>query len=412
MDLPPIENGEKTIPMGSITLTECGESYYSSWNRIKPHMEFAIKSTLAHIYMPEKVPLNIITLTSHPKYSLPALNGKKYSDLTVSFHTPDNFQFDRSTLQISPDTISLVTKPIPFAGFCQSDSVYVTYFIEYPVVTRVTDQLTGNTFQFAGQAYIYNNLPGDFGNITRYDSDLSRLCSNPLCSASVKVKDSQGLPVKGASVTFMGCSLGNTDTGGLLTAPSPCGLGVLRIDHDNFEEYEQMKSTSNGFGANELENLEVFLAKKKAVNLHFYEVIIEDFGSQYRIPFGGINPLEDKFVRLEFAQAGKEKTYPTVLTEQQSFTLTDIPEGNYILSASLESTDSLKIFGAVGTVYTLGDKSDLYIYLPNYLPFNDVTNTTERLLAAFTLTNVLKNCMGGPVLTSEYEQTQMLTCGG
>jgi hypothetical protein len=407
-----IESGVKKLPVFLI-LNECGEAVYKDWYDLKPEMEYAIKVTLAHTYMPGKVPLNVIRTTSYPKYSLPALNGKKYSDLDITFHLPDDFKLTQSTFQFSPNPISAYAEPLPFMTICQSDPVLVNYMVTYPMIVRVKDPLTGNVFQFANHVYIYNNNAGDFGALAGYEpGSQADICGDKICPVSVTVKESGGSPVEGAAVRFMGCGLGRTDSNGLLAGRAPCGFGPLRVDADDHAYYEEMKSANNN-GTNEIENIVITLPKKPVVNLYFYEVIVEDWGDEYRVPFseGSIKPVEGKTVRIDFSSLDEEKIHSPIITDKASYTMTHIPAGNYVVAASITNNGFTEYYGAFGTGFALGEDVDsIYIYIPNYYGFNSIEDYEARLEKTYALTSVLENCGIYPIRDTEYTQTSMLTC--
>ena len=66
--LSPLKNNIQTVPLW-IYLTKCGESVYKSWSDVKDAAKERVEVTLAHTYMPGKVPLNTANTASYPKYA-------------------------------------------------------------------------------------------------------------------------------------------------------------------------------------------------------------------------------------------------------------------------------------------------------------------------------------------------------
>ena len=234
MMISPMEGDAHSIPF-FVSLTECGDYLFKGWYDLKPSVEGVVRATLAQTYMPGKAPLNTMMTSSSPKYALVPMNGKRYENLDVGFFVPDDFSLTPSEFQFSPDPISTSSKIIPLVGQCQSDPIYVNYYLTYPAIVRVKDPLTNNVFQFAVHVYIKDNKPGDWSG-TGYETDAQKqICSNPQCLAQITVKSASGNPVDSASITFMGCSLGRTDSRGVLSVTAPCGIGPIQAYREGYE---------------------------------------------------------------------------------------------------------------------------------------------------------------------------------
>ncbi len=393
----PINDGERDVPL-YIHLTQCGEVFYKDWWGIKPGMEYVIKTTLAHTYMPGKYPTNVLYTTSHPKYSIPPINGNEYEDIDITFHLPDNFELTPSNFQFTPNPIFVQAEFIPMTTVCQSNPIFVQYFLLYPTIVRVKDPLTGNTFQFATEIFISNNTPGDYGDVSGYDPSLrSIICDNPGCSIDIKVEDSGGNPIPFASVNFMDCILGRTDSLGKFSGAAPCGIGPLEVHKDGFGNYREMKSSD------EIDDLTISLAKMPAVNLHLYEVEIQNLSisRQYLINQDAVSYINTKhsneFVHLNFYSQVQNQFYQRLFDEKVG-RLTYLPADEYFIGGTL-AEDDMPV-GGILTNYTLGedlDGKDLYVYLPYIQEFSEIQNEVESAERVQELTRLLKECDLGPI---------------
>jgi hypothetical protein len=396
MMMSPMEQDVHTVPI-FIFLTDCGDYVFKSWWDVKPAMEDTIKATLANVYMPGKAPTNFMGSSSSPKYTLVPLNGKRYESLDVTFHLPDNFQLSQSSFRFSPDPISAIANMIPMVGQCQSDPVYVNYYLSYPSIVRVKDPDTQNIFQFALDVMIKDNKPAEW-TASGYGSDIqAQICANPQCSAQITVKSASGNPVDSASVSFMGCQIGQTNDQGALSAAAPCGIGPLRVYREGYEMYSQMQSSDN------LRGLSLTVPKTPAVRLHFYEVTVENMSlsGKYQILDNSVNPLaQGESVYMVF-QDTSGKTYQAGYNTQSAL-LNVIPAGDFVVTATLLSkADEL---GAIIMKYSITedmDGKDLYIYLPSTSGYKSITDTAQKASAAASLTGVLYKCGYGPVAVSE-----------
>ncbi|MCX6814164.1 MAG: hypothetical protein NTY20_00720 [Candidatus Aenigmarchaeota archaeon] len=407
MMISPIEQDVHTVPM-FIFLTECGDYVFKSWWDLKPAMENVIKTTLAQTYMPGKAPLNTMMSSGSPKYSLVPVNGKRYESLDVAFHLPDDFSLTQADFQFSPDPIMVTSKIIPMVGQCQSDPVYVNYYVSYPAIVRVKDPLTQNVFQFALHVFIKDNKPGVWTE-SGYESDVQKqICSNPQCAADISLKDSTGKPVDFASITFMGCDLGRTNSQGVLRGPAPCGLGPLQIYKQGYDAYSRMESSDR------LAGLTISLVKTPAINAHFYEVIIQNLSlnGKYDISQNAVNVIESgHIVYMNFYDMASIKSYQMGYN-MRGGQINGMPAGYYVIGGTLLSKGNE--LGAFIINYTLSeglDGKDLYIYLPNELGYQGITDTAQKAGATVTLTNVLIKCGLGPVSLSEIKNFKGCSVG-
>jgi hypothetical protein len=403
----PIKQDVHSVPT-FIFLTECGEYVFRSWWDIKPEMENVIKTTLANIYMPGKAPADYMRLSGSPKYTMVPMNGKNYENLDVNFHLPDGFELNQASFQFSPDPISVTSKIIPMVGQCQSDPVYVKYYVSYPVIVRVKDPDTQNVFQFALHVLIKDNKPGVWSE-SGYESDLqAQICSNPQCSADITLKDSSGMPVDYASIRFMGCELGQTGSQGTLKASAPCGLGPLEVYKQGYYSYSRMESSDR------LSGLTVSLVKNPVINAHFYSVAVQNLSAagRYAISQDAISVLESgQAVYMNFYDMDNVNYY------QRSYNsaggqISGMPAGNYAVGGILLS--GATELGAFVTNYDLLeslDGKDLYIYVPDEPGYQGITDTAKKAGAMTTLGNVLAGCGLGPISDKEIKDFKGCSVG-
>jgi len=399
----PFDGPVRKIPF-TVALTECGENVYKTWYDVKPEMEYTIKNTLAHIYMPGNYPTDVIRTTGSPKYSLPEIGSKDYSDLDVTFHVPDGFELDIGKFQMKPNVISAYTKPIQFTDICYSDPILVNYYLNYPSVVRIKDDLTGNIFQFAVDVMLKDNQPAPWSAGLDEMTDQEIICTNMFCSADLTVLD-EGVPIQGAYVSFMGCPLGSTDLSGRLQADAPCGAGSLIIDKTGYHRYDRIKSTSDENQVNQLDAI-IQLGSLPVLNLFFYEVdMIKQADGNYFVPFGGISDATGD-VNLEFAPIDNSDVFQPITTSSGVYTISHVPVGDYHVSAILSETESFTLRGAMLDDYSI-TKADtnLYIYIPTMVGV-DQLGDEDRLAEIYRMSAALRQCEIGPVMTDEYEQTQ------
>jgi hypothetical protein len=401
MILSPMENGHHAIPMYEL-LVGCGDYLFaSSWD-VAPEVEKAIKKTLAHTYMPGKVPLNTLHTSSSPKYSLVPINGRNYEDLEVSFMLPDDFGLDFSNFRMRPDPATGIAEPIPMLGECIStEAIEVQYSLEYPVIVRVLDPETGNIFHFAVYVDISDNAPRDWSLAVGPEVDLqAEICSDPTCILELEIQDSSGRPLEAATVSFMGCFLGRTDSSGYLATLAPCGSGTLYVQKRGYGEYLDPRTSAHLTGT-------VVLYKKPTFNLMLYEVKVQDWGDgRYMIYNGDINPIEGSKAYITFRSVYDFTEY-SFYSDDPSLTVSMIPSGGYYISGSLSSPDFLKILGAFGYSFTVTEDLDgrnLHVYIPTTPTLDDITDEVEQRLKVAELSEALFECGIGPVTDTKYVQ--------
>jgi hypothetical protein len=404
MLLSPMENGHHSIPMYEL-LIGCGDYLFaSSWDVI-PEVEDAITKTLAYTYMPGKAPTGTLRTSSSPKYSLVPINGRDYEDLRISFMLPDDFGLDTTNFRMSPDPATGTAEPIPMMGQCiGTEPVSVDYMIEYPTILRALDPETGSIFQFAFHVFIHDNAPREWSaSVTPEDDILAEVCSEPSCTLGLDVLDSSGNPIESASVSFMGCFLGRTDSGGHIATLAPCGSGTLYVYKRGYGEYLDPRTSGHLDGI-------VTLYKKPAFNLIIHEVKVQDWGEgRYMVYYGEehIQPVSGKRAWITFRSEQDFTKEYSFYSDGSPVLVSAMPAGMYYASGTLSSPDFQTLHGAFIYSYEIPeglDLGNLHIYMPTTSALDSITDDTQRMLKIGELSQVLEECGIGPVTSTAYIQ--------
>ena len=390
-----MDNGVQVLPI-FVSPVKCGQSIYLDRYMLKPEMEEAVRSGLAHTYLPGQYPTNVMQSTSFMKFSLPELDGKSYEGLKVTFHTADDFELDEDTFQVSPNPITTVAKPVPLTGACAAEPVYVNYYVLYPAIAQVRDPLTGNLFRFAFQVFLKDNQPGSWGDAGYTTSAQALICQDTACTARVAVRNSAGDSLPGTRIRFMGCGY-TAGADGVFEGNIPCGVGALTAYYEGYGLHEASVSSD------ELAILDLTLYKQPLVTLYFHEASVQNdsLGSYYIIDPDGIRwirneirPEESVTLSMTSKETGEiyNRFYDTSSAGIQ------LPVGDYYMSAMLNSPDLLTSYGAFEQDITLSEETkSLHLYIPYMEGFSQLQDNTTIMYASTLLTKVLQNCSVGPV---------------
>ncbi|MEM7822942.1 MAG: hypothetical protein QW703_01675 [Candidatus Aenigmatarchaeota archaeon] len=392
--LSPVENGVKKVPLYVVPM-EC-EFIFKSWYDIRPAAEEAIKATLAGIYMPGKAPTNTMTRSAYPKYSLVQLDGKDYSDIDVSFHLPDDFALSSMNFQFRPNPIVAFSRPGLF-GMCIPDFVNVSYMVRYPVVVDVKDTITGRHFRFAVDVYIKDNLPAEWGAEGYVSEAQQEICETASCIASVNVKDEDGKAISDASLMFMGCPIGQTDSNGRWYGIAPCGAGWINVYRQGYEPY------SEGLQSSELIEKNITLRKLKTINVHVYELNVQNLtaSKQYAIYPTGLYRLgeghENVGVLLALAPIGRINYLQNMYYIKSFTSQIKATSGNWDVWINTQEGGLLK--GGVGwNINIPKDAQELWIYAPYSMIWPQ--NASEHSSAALMISKLYEKCGISPVATT------------
>lgn len=255
-------------------LTRCGESIYQSGEMISRGLRNAITYTLANTLWWQPMPDES---AGSKTYSIESVGGKKYPQLGVGFYLPDGFSLGPSgPLSISNNMhvarASVFDIPVCIAVYNWK------YSVSYPAVVRVRDDLTGNNFNFAVLVEVDEMEPGDCLGIRTGGAAAAMNCS-----AELKVVDSSGRPVEGASANFAGFLIGRSDSSGMIRGDVICGSHELAIQKAG---YRMLKSDSitdiNGTHT---------LFRQPLLNINFSSVDMKDANGTAHEPNGMASPL-------------------------------------------------------------------------------------------------------------------------
>lgn len=389
------ENGVQVLPI-LVNPVSCGRSVYLDWYSLQPEMEAAVRSALAHTYMPGQYPLNVGDKTSYMKFSLPALDGKEYLDIPVSFHTPDGFELTSENFQFAPNPITAIAEPVPLTGACAAEPVYVNYYVLYPGVAQIKDPLTGNLFRFAFQVFMKNNQPGSWGEAGYISSEQAAICADTSCPARIEVKDSEGNALPYASIRFMDCGY-RADGDGVFEGNVPCGIGSLVVRVEGYGMYDSPHSSDD------LLDMDLTVYRQPLVNLFFHEVSVQNdsLAGNYIIDPDGIKWIRND-IRPEEAVTLSFISKETGQEHQRIYTATSdniqLPPGDYYLGGILSSQDLVSLYGGFNQEITLAeDTKSLHLYIPYSEGFSQMTDNNTIMQSAAVLSRILRNCSVGPV---------------
>ncbi|MBI4182228.1 MAG: hypothetical protein HY520_04650 [Candidatus Aenigmarchaeota archaeon] len=403
MLMSPIAQGEQTTPL-FISLSACGDAVMKTWFDLKAAAEERLQTTLAHTYLPGQVPLNIGDVTSYPKYALPEFDSNRFEDLEVTFHLPDDFQLTPGSFQVSPDPVVAFAQPIPLTGECASDPIYVKYFLNLPVIVRAKDPLTGNVFQFAQQFYIKDNAPGRWEDAALYEQDLQALiCADTACFADVAVSSLSGAPVAGATVAFMGCSLGLTDSQGRFQGTAPCGLGPLQVYKTGFSLY------SRGFSSDTLQQAQALTVPAHlSTTVNVYKVNVLPVGDTYQVT--NIEPLPPGNKAMLTVAQDRSYTFFFDAVGQ----LQNVPAGGMGFLAAVMNREATQAWGQVELPVTIPEGTAmLHVYIPYSDEFNVLSQSGDHEAVTqlgLAYTELMEQCGIGPVTTTPVDRNKGIGC--
>ena len=233
---------DEWIPMPGVKL-DCSKVIIKRKADIMPGMEKVVRYVASHVLWNT----NPIYLEGNDFYNLNTAGGKQYPDLVVNFEYPrswdDNFE---ENFVVFPDPIQTsFVNPIPAAPLCFSP-IIAHYSVKYPIIVHVEDPVNGKTFHFALMVSIVNNQEGSCELPPSQSPEYSDLCEQNLdCHAKVSVSDKDGNPVEGADVTFSICSLGKTDSNGMLETDIPCIGSEFDVYKPGFKSYGGLLSSAD-----------------------------------------------------------------------------------------------------------------------------------------------------------------------
>lgn len=385
-------------------LTGCGSIFFATEGEMVGSAESLAKYTVSHTVFNRSV----LDLPGNPFYVL----GLSDSGLEVSFVYPDGWELERN-FDVEPDPVLFYPKPVlSFSSAC-IETLDVGYSLRYPVVVLVEDDRLGEMFRFVLMVNIEGNKPGCGFSKGAGTSYHERCVMEAECAAGVEVRDSEGIPVGGALVTFGECSLGKTDASGRLNSQSPCMVGELSVSREGYGGHESLVK------AEDLRDYRVVLEKEgEIIPVCFYGVPMEPgrrmTGKTYEdySVSGEPKPL-DMFTGDYFALAYMKKgSGETVLLNNMmpggfsgEAQMVMEPGVYDVFGVVVENATGKTVGYAQGTYLSVGDEEGLYLYLPVVGDVGDSLSPSE----VYTMEEALGPC--GIDAVSAGEQAISVPCG-
>jgi hypothetical protein len=140
------------------------------------------------------------------------------------------------------------------------------------------------------------------------------------------------------------------------------------------------------------------------INAHFYEVLVQNLSmtGRYDISKDDVKVLgSDHSVYMNFYDTAGVKSYQMGYNSAGG-KVSGMPAGDYVIGGILLSKGSE--LGAFISDFSMSedlDGKDLYIYIPDELGYQSLSDDTEKAGATVTLSKVLIKCGLGPVSTKE-----------
>jgi len=417
-------------------LTRCGQGIYQSGNQISQGLENAITYTLANTLWWQPIP----STSDKPKvYSIESLGGKTYEQLDIGLYLPDGFELGHAaplamTNNKYAASILIFKIPVCFAPYNWK------YSVDYPVVVRVKDDLTGHYMNFAVHVDVNDMLPADTcSQYTGTDIDVELNCS-----AEIRIIDSGGAPLENVFASYADVYFGESGQYGRISGPITCDAGELVIGKEGYGVHNTERTPDNINGT-------YTLFRAPALSLHFRQV---DMRSVYRTipePVPIDIHLYDKCqinnainqVNLNFSSPTGDFFATNIDTEESSFdcfgnssclvcqevgeddacreclsecgdsikysssTIDYIPGGEYEVIAEMWDFATVSPTGAFITTYEIPEEdSTRYIYVPTKSMTYIADSDKE------TLTDDMKDKCGiDPIETEEYTGVVRMVIG-
>ena len=386
--------------------TGCGNTFFRTGNDIRKDIENLLEYTASHTVYNR----DLLNLPENPFYLL----GISDSDLEVSFIYPEGWNLGNN-LNVRPSPPVFHPKPIlSFSSTC-IEIMDIRYSMRFPIIVNIKDDLLDQLFSFAVMVNIDENKPGcgfKKGTETSYQK---KCVSESECTFNLRVRDSKGLPVSNAFVTFGECAVGETDSLGLLSSVVPCMIGDLTVRREGYVEYSRFM---------------------KAGDLSDHSVVMEEGGKEIPVYFYGV-PMKPKG---DYKGGGRYQDYEVDGQPRQidffdkdyfilvymkpksgeNIMLYNIDKNGFRGSSTVViKPDSYDVFGAVvlngtsgktvgyaeGSYLSVGGESRIYVYLPVVEDMPESMRSTEidKMKAAFS------DC--GIKVVSPSEQGVSVPCG-
>jgi hypothetical protein len=419
------------LPTGGF-LTDCGETIYRTPDQISIYLREIAQYVITQTLWWQKMPVD----TSKPKiYAIdPDVMTTQYRDLDIQMYLPDDFSLTTQGSVVIRNTVRAFKSGIWTASDCLG--VYnMAYAVNYPVIVRVNDPLSGYSFNFAFHVFVDNAgnkmLPGNCENI----KTIKDLCVDVDCYAKLKVTDDVGRPLQGAVATFGDCGIGYTDADGNVEGGIKCGTSELNIYmNSSYDYYNQNVSSSSINGTYVLRQItnitayfnKVSIVKQGEVTKCFIgkatDYIFLDMESE-NVPYFLTNIDTESIPenctnQACLAECNRTQNLDLCLSCAASCTgsvvdstNTDfMPAGMYDTNATMMSMFNMKETGGFITPYTLKSSTkSIYIHVPEASPdsFSYMISQSKKL----SLAQELRVCQIEPISENSYPKTTIVaTC--
>ncbi|MCX6818147.1 MAG: hypothetical protein NTU57_04795 [Candidatus Aenigmarchaeota archaeon] len=238
--------------------TGCSGAFFKTDSEITSSMEEIVKYTTSHTVFNR----DVMNLNGNPFYVM----GISDVPMDVAFVYPDGWNLV-SKLTVNPSPAAFYPRHIlDFSSEC-IEIMNVKYSMRYPAIVAIKDEPLGQLFTFAIMVNINDNKPGCGFSSPGEDAYFERCTAESACEAHVQVKDSDGLGINGALVTFGGCTLGETNSLGFVSSKVPCMIGEMAVQKDGYMEYKKLVKSS------ELRDYTAVMGKDTGeITVHFYGV--------------------------------------------------------------------------------------------------------------------------------------------
>ncbi len=384
--------------------TGCRNTLFKTESEVRNSLENLVKYTASHTVFNR----DVLDLPENPFYLL----GVADSDLQVSFVYPEDWNLGNN-FDIEPNPVVFYPKPvISFSSTC-IETMDVRYSFRYPIIVMIEDDVFDQLFNFAIMVNIDENEPGCGFRKGEKTSYHEKCVMESGCLASVNVRDSKGLPVSKALVTFGGCSLGETDYLGLLNSGIPCMIGEISIHKEGYREHRKLLKASN------LEGYSVVLeGGGKEIPVHFYGVPVKPgdpkAGGTYKdYSVSGqprsINLFSEDYFVLVYIKPEDGDNIMLYNIGSEGFigeTKMILKPGVYDVFGAIVNNQTSETVGYVETVYlSTGDENEIYIYLPFVEGISESIKPSE----IYKIEIALGEC--GIEVVSEGEQSVSVPCG-
>jgi len=409
-------------------LTRCGQGIYQNSQYINKGLRDAIEYTLVNTFWWQPMPP--ADPNEKKVYAIESLNGDEYPQFDIGLYLPDGFILGPARpLHITNSehlaTISIFDIPICVAPY------FWRYSVDYPVIIRLRDDLTGHHLNFAVQVDMKNMMPSDCSaSVNLPDDDTERNCYGHITTL-----DRQGNPLANTSSTFGQYYFGESDLDGVIEGSIQCEDGKLILFKDGYGLYESYRTAQNinksytlyklplsEFKFKQvyisdkyktvlvgLDETEVLTYHKCEINLATDQITIKFSSDRYNYSLTNIDPDASNYDCLSSAVCEtcrltgndcRSCLSSCQLYVKSSVTTDLIPGDYYDIDGDMMNYGLLKATGAFETILDMPESdSTYYVYVPSKsLPYG--INDQNRMV----ITRELKNkCGMDPIESQEHK---------